>query len=262
MGRPIKEGLRYYCWDVNAIDVDLKLYDLKEEYGPLGMEVYRNLLDIIYSNSYYIQINKDKLAKMIVERIGNKWITRSKCLEVLGHLAGSDLVSGDLVHKDDVWTSIGIQKRYLKAIEILRRGATLEKYNLLEKDSLNAPSSGITSEETRVNSEETRVFHEETMHIKEKKENICAFDIFWEEYPRKVNKKKARALFESAIKKGIKFDDIMNGLKNHKNTPQWLAMDGKFIPHPTTWLNGERWNDEFKMKKNTYGEGFVDLSYG
>jgi hypothetical protein len=25
---------------------------------------------------------------------------------------------------------------------------------------------------------------------------------------------------------------------------QWAKDDGKFIPHPSTWLNGHRWEDE------------------
>lgn len=37
--------------------------------------------------------------------------------------------------------------------------------------------------------------------------------------------------------------DVMAGLRRWKASEQWTKDKGKFIPHPTTWLNGERWND-------------------
>jgi hypothetical protein len=37
---------------------------------------------------------------------------------------------------------------------------------------------------------------------------------------------------------------ILAGLEKAKQSRQWMKDGGAFIPHPTTWLNGERWNDE------------------
>lgn len=40
----------------------------------------------------------------------------------------------------------------------------------------------------------------------------------------------------------------MNGLKQQITSEQWKKDGGQFIPHPTTWLNGDRWEDEVEIK--------------
>lgn len=67
------------------------------------------------------------------------------------------------------------------------------------------------------------------------------FDQFWSVYPRKTDRKKARAAFER-IKPS---DDLLQTMLSAINawSAKWTA-EPQYIPHPTTWLNGERWNDE------------------
>jgi DNA replication protein DnaC len=33
-------------------------------------------------------------------------------------------------------------------------------------------------------------------------------------------------------------------LEKQKVSTEWLKDGGQFIPHPATWLNGRRWEDE------------------
>ena len=79
-----------------------------------------------------------------------------------------------------------------------------------------------------------------------KESNISAptFDIFWAEYPNKVSHKKAKQIWEKLMPDEELFEKIMAGLSKAKKSSQWLKDGGTFIPHPTTWLNQERWNDE------------------
>lgn len=70
------------------------------------------------------------------------------------------------------------------------------------------------------------------------------FEIFWQNYPRKVGRKKA---LEAWLK--IQPDEelakrIITGLLSAMQSKQWKKDNGQFIPHPSTWLNQERWNDE------------------
>ena len=51
MGRPPKPGLQYYSKDVDFYD-DLKIMDLLEEWGPLGVTVYEVMLCAIYKSGY------------------------------------------------------------------------------------------------------------------------------------------------------------------------------------------------------------------
>ena len=81
------------------------------------------------------------------------------------------------------------------------------------------------------------------------------FNEFWEEYPRKVNKKKARTTYKRKVDKEL-HEIIIKDLNKRKRSKQW--QEEKFIPHPTTYLNGERWNDEIEKIKDT-NEYFVPV---
>ena len=72
-------------------------------------------------------------------------------------------------------------------------------------------------------------------------ENIqIEFDKFWNLYPKKEGKRKAQDVFTRARKKTT-FEVIFAGLQNYVRNP---AREAKFTLLATTWLNGERWNDE------------------
>lgn len=68
-----------------------------------------------------------------------------------------------------------------------------------------------------------------------------AFDKFWEAYPRKVGKAKAEAAF---LKVTVGIDVLLAAIEQQKKSAQWQKEDGQFIPHPATWLNGKRWEDQ------------------
>lgn len=71
------------------------------------------------------------------------------------------------------------------------------------------------------------------------------FESFWEIYPKHQDKKKAKQKFLKACTNEKEYKAIMDGLRNI--LPVWAKKDTKYIPMPTTWLNGERWNDEVDM---------------
>ena len=68
------------------------------------------------------------------------------------------------------------------------------------------------------------------------------FNEFWELYPRKENKKKALSYYKKINEET--HDIIMNDLKVRVNSKDWKKDKGKYVMLPTTYLNGERWNDE------------------
>lgn len=75
------------------------------------------------------------------------------------------------------------------------------------------------------------------------------FEEFWNLYPKKVNKKKAKDKFCKICKNEETLKKIMNGLTIQIKSKDWLKENGQYIPHPTTWLHGERWNDELSSKE-------------
>jgi hypothetical protein len=85
----------------------------------------------------------------------------------------------------------------------------------------------------------------------EKNSHDERFDLFWSQYPRHVNKTKAMTSFRRMVNGN--FDAIMAALAKQKISDQWTRDDGKYIPHPTTWLNGKRWEDDLPEKENYRG---------
>lgn len=67
------------------------------------------------------------------------------------------------------------------------------------------------------------------------------FDLFWQEYPRKTDKAKAREAFDK-LSPADMWCAIKGAEYHAKSNPQWR--NPKLIPHATTWLNRRRWDDE------------------
>ena len=65
------------------------------------------------------------------------------------------------------------------------------------------------------------------------------FWLFWQMYPRKIDKDRARRAWKKLSPDRAMANAILEGLRNWKKCDQW--QDERFIPHPTTWLNGRRW---------------------
>ena len=68
------------------------------------------------------------------------------------------------------------------------------------------------------------------------------FISFWEAYPRKVAKPSALTAWKKA--KLPSLDEILSAIKSQAASDQWQKESGKFIPHPASWINAERWNDQ------------------
>jgi hypothetical protein len=70
---------------------------------------------------------------------------------------------------------------------------------------------------------------------------IGGFEEFWDRYPRRIGKAAARKSYVKAMKAAT-HDEIMFGLS--QQMPSLASREQQYIPHPSTWLNQERWNDE------------------
>ena len=80
------------------------------------------------------------------------------------------------------------------------------------------------------------------------------FDRFWSLYPRKVGKGQAQAAWKAAAKK-VDPQLIIEGLQIHM--PDLTDKPPQFIPHASTWLNGERWADELEQHGDPFWDTFT-----
>jgi hypothetical protein len=75
-------------------------------------------------------------------------------------------------------------------------------------------------------------------------EREMLFNRFWACYPRKVGKQEARKAWDKLKPDLILCSQMSRALKAQMQSEQWTRDGGRYIPHPSTWLNGRRWEDE------------------
>lgn len=96
--------------------------------------------------------------------------------------------------------------------------ASLETETETKKEKINTPSKKIS-----------------------RSASLAEFDLFWNEYPRRVGKGSAVKAFERALTK-TDAKTITDGLDRWKRSKDFPTEE-RFIPHAATWLNAERWLD-------------------
>ena len=92
------------------------------------------------------------------------------------------------------------------------------------------------------------------------------FDQFWNIYPRKVSKQAAVLAWKKLTPSQQLYEQIIAAVKmSLTENPQWLRQNGDFIPHPATYLNNRRWEDELPAKKtegnkNNHAKGNINAN--
>ncbi|MBF0121557.1 MAG: hypothetical protein HQK79_22225 [Desulfobacterales bacterium] len=85
----------------------------------------------------------------------------------------------------------------------------------------------------------------------EKKEGLngkkIKFDQFWNAYPKKIAKQAALKSFLKINPDDQMLAAILTTIEKFKQTEDWKKEKGQFVPHPTTWLNQGRWEDEIDI---------------
>ena len=66
----------------------------------------------------------------------------------------------------------------------------------------------------------------------------AGFDEFWQLYPRHVARKVAKTKWQKLGKRKKK------AALEHLRRKPFAAVDAQYIPHPSTYINQERWEDE------------------
>lgn len=76
-----------------------------------------------------------------------------------------------------------------------------------------------------------------------------SFEDWYRVYPRKISKANAKKSYSSALKK-VGADILLGAVKVFAQDILKKGTEERFIPHPSTWLNQERWED-YKPKAET-----------
>ena len=111
---------------------------------------------------------------------------------------------------------------------------------------LNTQADTVTDTQanTRINNIKNLNKEKKDILVKRKNpsEELGGFEQFWQAYPKKVKKKRAQELYLKVTSANQATDDqILKGLSAYLQSRE---VKSGYISDPTTWLNGERWNDE------------------
>lgn len=90
-------------------------------------------------------------------------------------------------------------------------------------------------------------------------EDDLLFEMFWKDYPRRTAKPAAKKAFKKLKPTMQLLAKIKQAIANQKATV-WKDKDEQYIPHPATWLNNERWEDEVKAVPMTAAEKMRKMS--
>ena len=124
-----------------------------------------------------------------------------------------------------------IDKPYVKPSE--------EPYGLAQQNHMRNENENINEDKDI----------DKSINVNSKKEEVeKRFDAFWEEYPRKVGKGEAKKSWVKIRPRKELFEKIMSAVLSAKNSTEWKAENGKYIPNPSTWLNQGRWDDELTTR--------------
>ena len=101
----------------------------------------------------------------------------------------------------------------------------------------------------------TNTYKENTTIKNNNKQSVdVLFERFWDAYPKKKAKIKAKEAFKKI--KPTPTEEFVNkmikAIEEQKVSLDWKKEQGQFIPYPSTWLNQGRWEDEV-MGANRYG---------
>lgn len=90
------------------------------------------------------------------------------------------------------------------------------------------------------------------------------FARFWSVYPRHVAKPNARKAFDKINPDDGLLETMIQAIEQQKRSDQWTRDNGQYIPHPATWLNQRRWEDEtpaVSQKKAVIAQDYDQRDY-
>ena len=116
----------------------------------------------------------------------------------------------------------------------------------------------ILKNNTKMNKSANAHLRKRASSQQDKRETM--FNEFWQAYPKKRDKARARKSFFKIKNLPDVFPHLMKGLEQQKASADWKKDGGKYIPLPSTWLNNERWEDELPTQVQPPAQGPIRLT--
>lgn len=210
-----------------------------EGYGMIAKSVMRNKnlsveAKAIYS--YLVSFSGAGLSsfpstELILSELGisnRRYLSHRKKLEDLGYLVitRERVENGFSKNEYMIVSDLSVSSHIVQSRGVHEHGVTLR--------NVGAISNSLKSNNLKSNSNIN---------------TMVDFENFWKLYPNKKAKGQAIKTFDKVVKDKDTYDLIITDLDNRVNCKDWIKEEGKFIPHPSTYLNAMGWLDEYETIK-------------
>jgi len=278
LGRPLKQGVDYFP---HMCSHGKTIYILEQRWGNDGYAFWFKLLELLGSTEGHVLDAENTATREFLA--AKTRLSVEQCYEILDLLADLDAIDQELWKKHHViWCQNFVdnlepvyRKRKMEtptkpsfcdenssiddvsvteSTQSKVKESKVNKIRVKEKelDTLSAnasvglcvcdePSNDVT-EEQEEQTEGTPQKHKGQILSKTQLER---FNQFWYEYPKKKAKLAAMRVWAKLKPDDELFEAIMLGLRRARASVEWKREGGRFIPHPATFLNQGRWEDEY-----------------
>jgi len=233
--------LKWLKHDTNA-STDAKLKRVRMKYGMQGYGLYWYCLELIGANvdKHNLTFELEHDAEIIAHDTGINYQLVQEMMTFMVNL-------GLFEEKSGVITCLKMLKRIDQS---MTSDAEMRKLLSEAKQNHDAVMTISGSNQPTINdiSCKNRIEQNRTDSAKAAQIDANQFDAFWSLYPNKKDKQKARRKFAS-LSDYHQRQAIADVSARAKNDMEWLKDGGKFVPLPTTYLNGSRWEDVWRKSK-------------
>ena len=246
----------YFSHDSNARN-DAKILDLRMKHGAEGYGVYFMIIERLREEQDYMSVKDYNILAFDLR-------VRSDLVKSVVEDFGLFQFKGELFYSESLLKRMGIMEEISeKRSRAGKKGAELRWNNGKNGNAIKnngkamANASGNMAIAIEKHGNKTNKTNK-TNKIKQTKENEL-FECFWDSYPKKIGKTKAKQVFEKINPDDDLVNKMIAKVDEYKLTNQWLKDNGQFIPHPTTWLNQGRWEDELTTQTISEAERIMNL---
>tara|TARA_R110000803_G_scaffold210442_1_gene282275 strand:+ start:900 stop:1637 length:738 start_codon:yes stop_codon:yes gene_type:complete len=155
--------------------------------------------------------------------------------------------------EEDGWISVerraskGMKESNLYSLNLAKSDVSLEdKGSILGIQPMYSTDTGGSISEIH----KTPIIKHPIKHpIKPTPSVITPFDEFYAAYPKKAGRAKAKSAWDKLKPQDALIDRIIRDVHERVTVGHWDVDKGKqYIPHPSTYLNGYRWEDAVEPK--------------
>lgn len=223
----MSKGTFYFKHDCRA-RADRKLMNLSMSLGMQGVGVYWCIVEMLYDENGYLPLE--------YERISFELRTPVDVVKSVIH--DFDLFKFDAeIDAHQFYSESALTQLKFREEKSEKTRKSVSKRWEYERNT------NVIRQEINRNTNKVKV------KVKVKVKYSAEFLSFYSAYPKHIGKESA---WKAWKKRNGDLPDIkilLQKIEDQKNTENWKKENGAFIPHPATWLNNARWEDEVIVKQ-------------